>query len=95
MSTASLVLGLLALGVGIYLFLMMRKARDELVSAKADIQTIATHIEQEVHPAVEWLTEQYQFAATAPPLGFDGMMGLQQMSEEEVAQAMLGTLGFM
>lgn len=88
MGTAALVLGLLALGVALYLLLLVRKAKDDIASAKADIQTIAEHIEHEVHPAVEWLTER-QAALSDELIGVEG----DGCTEEELAHAMLFTGG--
>lgn len=80
---ASLLLGLLALGLVVYLFVLLRKTKEELALVQDNVRTIAAHIEEEVHPAVEWLSARQEERLEA------NFVEAATTTEEEIAQAML------
>lgn len=80
---ASLLLGLLALGLAVYLFVLLRKTKEELTLVQDNVRTIAAHIEEEVHPAVEWLSARQEERLEA------NFGEVATTTEEEIAQAML------
>lgn len=92
----SLILGAVALAAAVYVYVLLQKQQKEVHSTKADLRTIAAHLEEEVHPAVDTLrqqqgelrslvaaTQQPEFNFAAPPLC---------PQEEDIAQAMLRSM---
>jgi hypothetical protein len=68
---------------------LLQKLQKEVHSTKADLRTIAAHLEEEVHPAVDTLRQQQGelrslVAATQPPPLCP--------QEEDIAQAMLRSM---
>lgn len=73
--TASFIFGLIALAAVVYIYFLLQKLQREVQAAKEDMQAIASHIEEEVHPVIE----QLRLPPTAQLI----------TTEEDIAKAML------
>lgn len=86
--TASLILGGIALAAAVYLYVLMQKMQKEAQAFKADVRTIATHLEEEVHPSldrIQYQQEELRSMLISPPQ-------FMNPQEEDIAQAMLQSM---
>jgi len=91
--TASLILGAVALAAVIYLYVVVQKLQKELQSSQSDVKTIAAHLEEEVHPAVEVLREQQgELRQVLSASRAQQMLASCGPQEEDIAQAMLRSM---
>ncbi len=97
--TASLILGAVALAAAIYLYVLVQKMQKEVQSAQADVRTIAAHLEEEVHPAVDTLRHQQgEMRSVLASTRREMAAGPQFVAaplcpqEDEIAQAMLRSM---
>jgi hypothetical protein len=90
--TVSLILGAVTLAAVIYLYVMVQKVQKELQSSQSDVKTIAVHLEEEVHPAVEVLRKQQGELRRVLSASRQEMITSCGPHEEDIAQAMLHSI---
>jgi uncharacterized membrane protein YhiD involved in acid resistance len=93
----SLILGAVALVAVVYVYVLLQKLQKEVHSTKADLRTIAAHLEEEVHPAVDSLRQQQAelhslVAATRQQQEFNFVPPPLCPQEEDIAHAMLQSM---
>lgn len=88
--SASLILGAVALAAAVYVYVLMQRMQKSMDSTQENMRTIATHLEDEVHPAVETLRQQQGelFSMLSTPYEASPLAS----QEGAIAQAMLRSM---
>jgi hypothetical protein len=102
-STAPLILGVLALVVAVYVFVLVQRVQRDTKALKLDVETLASHLDLEITPALDGLRieqEEFQlwmlskFEEHSQATTSLRSSSLKEPGEDEIAEAMLRSMMF-